>query len=69
VPLVLCILGLALYPQLILKRTDTSAQQSVSATREGPTEARLALARSHTGHAHMGVTEVTIVQPNAESSK
>ena len=27
VPLVLCILGLALYPQLILKRTDTSVQQ------------------------------------------
>ncbi|HVY78416.1 MAG TPA: NADH-quinone oxidoreductase subunit M [Solirubrobacterales bacterium] len=31
VPLVLCILGLALYPQLILKRTDRSVQQSVSA--------------------------------------
>ena len=29
VPLVLCILGLALYPQLILKRTDTSVQQRV----------------------------------------
>ena len=29
VPLVLCILGLALYPQLILKRTDTSVQQQV----------------------------------------
>src|SRR4051812_1941921 len=30
VPLILCILGLAFYPQLILKRTDASAQQSVS---------------------------------------
>ncbi len=36
VPLVLCILGLALYPQLILKRTDASAAQAVAAT-EGPT--------------------------------
>ena len=35
VPLVLCILGLALYPQLILKRTDTSVARSVAAT-EGP---------------------------------
>lgn len=32
VPLVLCILGLALYPQLILKRTDDAVQQSVAAT-------------------------------------
>jgi len=30
-PLVLCILGLALYPQLILKRTGPSAQASVAA--------------------------------------
>jgi NADH-quinone oxidoreductase subunit M len=35
VPLVLCILGLALYPQLILKRSDTSVQRSVSAV-QGP---------------------------------
>jgi NADH-quinone oxidoreductase subunit M len=35
VPLVLCILGLALYPQLILKRTDGSVQQSVTAVK-GP---------------------------------
>jgi NADH-quinone oxidoreductase subunit M len=35
VPLVLCILGLALYPQLILHRTDPSVRQSVAAT-EGP---------------------------------
>jgi NADH-quinone oxidoreductase subunit M len=35
VPLVLCIIGLALYPQLILKRTDPSVAKSVAAT-EGP---------------------------------
>jgi NADH-quinone oxidoreductase subunit M len=29
-PLVLCIVGLALYPQLILKRTDNSVQQAVT---------------------------------------
>jgi NADH-quinone oxidoreductase subunit M len=34
-PLVLCILGLALYPQLILKRTEGSVAQAVAAT-EGP---------------------------------
>jgi len=32
VPLVLCILGLAIYPQLILKRTDRSATAAVAAT-------------------------------------
>jgi NADH-quinone oxidoreductase subunit M len=36
VPLVLCIVGLALYPQLILKRTDTSVQESVAAATKGP---------------------------------
>jgi NADH-quinone oxidoreductase subunit M len=30
VPLVLCILGLALYPQLVLKRTDLSVEQTVA---------------------------------------
>ena len=35
VPLVLCILGLALYPQLILSRTDDSVNQAVAAV-EGP---------------------------------
>jgi NADH-quinone oxidoreductase subunit M len=35
VPLVLCILGLALYPQLILKRTDESVQQSVASATGG----------------------------------
>jgi hypothetical protein len=32
VPLVLCILGLALYPQLVLKRTNASVQETVQAT-------------------------------------
>jgi NADH-quinone oxidoreductase subunit M len=35
VPLVLCILGLALYPQLILKRTDSSVSRALAAV-EGP---------------------------------
>ncbi len=35
-PLVLCILALALYPQLILHRTDKSAAQSVSAVNGAP---------------------------------
>jgi len=34
-PLVLCILALALYPQLILHRADPSVQQSVSAVTGG----------------------------------
>jgi NADH-quinone oxidoreductase subunit M len=37
VPLVLCILGLALYPQLVLKRTDESAAQAVAATSQTTT--------------------------------
>ncbi len=36
VPLVLCIVGLALYPQLILKRTDHSVQASVEAVARQP---------------------------------
>jgi NADH-quinone oxidoreductase subunit M len=32
-PLVLCILGLALYPQLILERTDRTVQQSVASVK------------------------------------
>jgi NADH-quinone oxidoreductase subunit M len=35
-PLVLCILGLALYPQLILKRSAPSVQQTVSGVTGGP---------------------------------
>lgn len=34
-PLVLCILGLALYPQLILERTNPTVQQTVAAVRGG----------------------------------
>jgi NADH-quinone oxidoreductase subunit M len=41
VPLVLCILGLALYPQLILKRTDTSVQKSVAAVTPKESVAKL----------------------------
>jgi NADH-quinone oxidoreductase subunit M len=42
-PLVLCILGLALYPQLILERTDRTIQQTVAKVRGGEApEARLA---------------------------
>jgi hypothetical protein len=37
-PLVLCILALALYPQLILHRADPSVQQSVSAVTGGESE-------------------------------
>ncbi len=37
-PLVLCILALALYPQLILQRADPSVQQSVSAVTGGESE-------------------------------
>jgi NADH-quinone oxidoreductase subunit M len=40
VPLVLCILGLALYPQLILKRTDPSVQQAVAKVASSETVAR-----------------------------
>ena len=36
VPLVLCILGLALYPQLILKRTDKSVEARISAIEDQP---------------------------------
>ncbi len=44
-PLVLCILGLALYPQLILHRTDPTVQQTVARVTGGPApEARLAAA-------------------------
>ena len=35
-PLVLCIVGLALYPQLILHRTDPAVQRSVAATKGAP---------------------------------
>ncbi len=41
VPLVLCIVGLALYPQLILKRTDSSVQKSVAAVTTKQSVAKL----------------------------
>jgi len=42
-PLVLCILALALYPQLILKRTDPTVSRTVAAVTGGPApEAKLA---------------------------
>jgi hypothetical protein len=37
VPLVLCILGLALYPGLITTRGEASAERSVAAVTEGTT--------------------------------
>jgi NADH-quinone oxidoreductase subunit M len=43
VPLVLCIIGLALYPQLILKRTAPKVEQTVARVQGGETpEAKLA---------------------------
>ncbi len=41
-PLVLCILALALYPQLILKRTDPSVQAQISAVQPAPSHTTLA---------------------------
>src|SRR5262249_19666646 len=52
VPLALCILGLALYPQLILKRTDPSVQGSVSSV-EGSEPLRQSLTR-HRGRGSEG---------------
>src|SRR6185436_6314503 len=43
VPLVLCIIGLALYPQLILERTAPTVEQTVAKVRGGEApEAQLA---------------------------
>jgi NADH-quinone oxidoreductase subunit M len=44
-PLVLCILGLALYPQLILSRTDPSVSRAVVATCQSPNCVTPAIAR------------------------
>jgi hypothetical protein len=42
-PLVICILALALYPQLILHRTDATVRQTVATVTGGPApEAQLA---------------------------
>jgi NADH-quinone oxidoreductase subunit M len=60
-PLVLCILALALYPQLILHRADPSVQQTVTKVTGGPApEAQLA----HTGAAHLGVDQITVTLPD-----
>ena len=49
-PLVLCILGLALYPQLILHRTAPTVQQTVATVTGGPApEAQLASTSRSTG--------------------
>ncbi len=42
-PLVLCILGLALYPQLILHRTDAKVQETVAAVQPEAVEAKIAI--------------------------
>jgi NADH-quinone oxidoreductase subunit M len=50
VPLVLCILGLALYPQLILKRTAPTVQQTVAKVTGGDApSAQLAKTQGHSG--------------------
>jgi NADH-quinone oxidoreductase subunit M len=43
VPLVACIVGLALYPQLVLKRTDRSVQEAVAAVQPERAAARIAI--------------------------
>jgi len=56
VPLVLCILGLALYPQLILKRTEFSGLEAVASTcPEKTKETTYASAGTAGGPAHAGV--------------
>ncbi|HEU4907104.1 MAG TPA: NADH-quinone oxidoreductase subunit M, partial [Solirubrobacterales bacterium] len=42
-PLVLCIVGLALYPQLILERTDRSVQATVTAVQPEAAKTRIAI--------------------------
>jgi NADH-quinone oxidoreductase subunit M len=68
-PLVLCILGLALYPQLILKRTDGAVQRSVGAVTGPAPETHLASSRGPTGRTHMGTNEVAIISPQAQSGE
>ena len=57
-PLVLCILGLALYPQLILKRTDASAQRSVGLVAQACGTKGFAYAQRHGGGARRGRARV-----------
>ncbi len=69
-PLVLCIVGLALYPQLILHRTDSTVHQNVAKVTDSPAlEARLVSSSGHTGHAHLGTDEITIIPPDSRSGR
>jgi NADH-quinone oxidoreductase subunit M len=70
-PLVLCILGLALYPQLILHRTDPTVEQTVAAVTGGPApQGQLAAAKpgkeGWTGYGPLvrKPTEVSVSLPN-----
>jgi NADH-quinone oxidoreductase subunit M len=59
-PLVLCILALALYPQLILHRTGPTVEHTVAGVTGGEApEAQLAAKR-------VGETEITVTMPEAE---
>jgi NADH-quinone oxidoreductase subunit M len=59
-PLVLCILGLALYPQLILHRADPTVQQTVARVTGGSApEAKLAAQR------HLGADQITVTLPRS----
>jgi NADH-quinone oxidoreductase subunit M len=60
-PLVLCILGLALYPQLILHRTDVSVRTQIAATEKTPETATLA---RHRGRGSEGVSISVSSRPN-----
>jgi NADH-quinone oxidoreductase subunit M len=65
VPLVLCIVGLALYPQLILKRTDPSVEQTVAKVTGGTApESKLAKKAGHLGN-----TEITVSLPFPNQAK
>jgi NADH-quinone oxidoreductase subunit M len=64
-PLVLCILALALYPQLILHRADPTVQQTVARVTGGPApEAKLA-ARRERIDGSLGNTQVTVTIPGS----
>jgi NADH:ubiquinone oxidoreductase subunit 4 (subunit M) len=52
VPLVLCIIGLALYPQLVLKRTDKAVTGAVAAVNPEPVEAKIAIEGGETRSEH-----------------
>jgi NADH-quinone oxidoreductase subunit M len=62
-PLVLCILGLALYPQLILKRSDESVSRSVAAV-SGSTEPKATVTSMPATNG--GTSEVSIALPKSD---